>query len=237
MDPFKTGIRAIDETAGGIPPASNLLLLAPPFTGADRLAYQLTHPGKNDYTIVISADGDALDVKDSFGLSREDSHRLWVVDCITRTMEPTATDSDQVKYVASPVDLTGMGIKVTRILEEIKEIEAAAGTGEVPRVRICVNSLSSFLIYSKLEAIYRFFHILSARVRRMNGVAVYLLNPAAVDEKTISTIEQLMNGVIRISEEDGGDGVRTLDLRTKGGVVVRDVRYRILGNALVVIEA
>ncbi|QSZ67762.1 hypothetical protein RJ40_09735 [Methanofollis aquaemaris] len=234
MDPFKTGIPAIDETTGGIPPASNLLLLAPPFAGADRLAYFLAQPGESDYTIVISADGDALDVEDSFGLPEEGRRRLWIIDCITRTMEPTATDSEQVKYVASPVDLTGMGIKFTRILEEIGEAEAARSAGEVPRVRICINSLSSFLIYSKLEAIYRFFHILSARVRRMNGVAIYLLNPAAVDEKTISTLEQLMNGVVVISAEDGGDGVRSMDLRTKGGVVVRDVRYRIAGNELVV---
>ncbi|QYZ79726.1 hypothetical protein E2N92_09955 [Methanofollis formosanus] len=234
MDPFKTGIQAIDETTGGIPPASNLLLLAPPFAGADRLAYHLAQPGESDYTVVISADGDALDVEDSFDLSEEERRRLWIIDCITRTMEPTATDSDRVKYVASPVDLTGMGIKFTRILEEIKAEEAAGGTGGVPRVRFCVNSLSSFLIYSKLEAIYRFFHILSARVRRMNGFAVYLLNPTAVDEKTISTLEQLMNGVIEVSADDRGDGVRSLDLRTKGGVVVRDVRYHIAGNELVV---
>jgi KaiC/GvpD/RAD55 family RecA-like ATPase len=237
MDPFKTGIRAIDETAGGILPASNLLLLAPPFAGADHLAYRLAHPGESDYTIVVSADSDALDVEDSFGLSEEERQRLWIIDCITRTMEPTVTDSDQVKYVASPVDLTGMGIKFTRILEEIRQAEAARGVGEVPRVRVCVNSLSSFLIYSKLEAIYRFFHILSARVRRMNGVAIYLLNPVAVDEKTISTLEQLMNGAIMISADDRGDGVWSLNLKTKSGVVVRDVHYRVSGNELVVVEA
>lgn len=232
-----TGIRVIDTTVGGIPAGSNLLLLAPPFSGADRLAYHLAHPGESDYTIVISADSDAQDVENSFGLSEEERRRLWVVDCITRTMEPTVADSDQVKYVASPVDLTGMGIKFTRILEEIREAEAEKGISEGPRVRICVNSLSSFLIYSKLEAIYRFFHILSARVRRMNGVAIYLLNPVAVDEKTISTLEQLMNGAIMISADERGDGVWSLNLKTKSGVVVRDVHYRVSGNELVVVEA
>ena len=82
-----------------------------------RVIYNDTQGGKDrkgqssGSGVVISADGDALDVEDSFGLSEEERRRLWIIDCITRTMEPTASDSERVKYVASPVDLTGMGIR------------------------------------------------------------------------------------------------------------------------------
>ena len=48
----------------------------------------------------------------AFGLPESECHRLWIIDCITKTLVPVIADEDQVKYVGSPVDLTGMGNQV-----------------------------------------------------------------------------------------------------------------------------
>lgn len=234
MEPFRTGIRKIDERTGGILPGSNLLLLAPPFADAERLAMHLGHPGESDYTVVISTDQDAQEIAMAFGLPESERHRLWIIDCITKTLVPTVPDEEQVKYVGSPVDLTGMGIKFTKILDGIQRVEAARNDLSVtPRVRVCIISLSSFLIYTKLEVIYRFFHILSARIRRMNGIGIYILNPEGVDERTISTLKQLMNGMIEVKDDPADPAVRTLRYQMTNGECVPSVRYRFSGNGLV----
>ncbi|NVO65940.1 DUF7504 family protein [Methanofollis tationis] len=234
MDPFRTGIRKIDEKTGGILPGSNLLLLAPPFADAERLAMYLGQPGDSDYTVVISTDQDAQELVTAFGLPESERDRLWIIDCITKTLVPVIADEDQVKYVGSPVDLTGMGIKFTKILDGIQRAEAAQNDlSGTPRVRVCILSLSSFLIYTRLEVIYRFFHILSARIRRMNGIGIYLLNPEGVDEKTISTLKQLMNGMIEVKEDAADPTVRILRCQMMNGECVPSVRYRFSGSDLV----
>lgn len=230
MDQICASIRDIEGRIGDIRPPSNILLLAPPFSDAERLAYALVRPVDNDHTVVIATDEDAPGISAIFG---EGSGNLWVLDCITKSMVPGATDTEQVKYVGSPADLTGMGIKFTKILDSVQRAGVAEGTGS-GQVRVCVNSLSSFLIYTKLEAIYRFFHIFSARIRRMNGIGIYLLNPESVDEKTVSTLKQLMTGIIEVKVCDGDPGVHALRYQDISGRVSQPVRYRFEGDILVV---
>lgn len=234
MEPFRTGIRKIDEKTGGLMPGSNILLLAPPFADGERLAMHLAQPVNSDYTIIISTDQDAQEIRTEFGFPESESYRLWIIDCITKTLVPAIPDEEQVKYVGSPVDLTGMGIKFTKILDGIQRTDAARNPlpGTL-RIRVCINSLSSFLIYTKLEVVYRFFHILSARIRRMNGIGIYILNPDGVDEKTLSTLKQLMNGQIEVRVDADDPAVRDIRYQITNGEYVPSVRYRFSGTDLV----
>jgi hypothetical protein len=219
-----------ENRIGDIESPSNILLLAPPFSDAERLAYALVRPADTDYTVVISTDEDAPSVCSAFS---EGEGRVWVLDCITKSMVPGATDTEQVKYVGSPADLTGLGIKLAKILESAQRAGEAGGAAP-PQVRVCVNSLSSFLIYTKLEVIYRFFHIFSARIRRMNGIGIYLLNPGSVDAKTVSTLKQLMTGIVEVEVCEGDPGVHALRYQDLSGRVSPPVRYRFEGDDLVV---
>jgi hypothetical protein len=230
MDRVCASVREIEDRIGDVRPASNILLLAPPFSDAERLAYALVHPAENDYTVVISTDEEATGISAALG---EEDGNLWVLDCITKSMVPGATDTEQVKYVGSPADLTGMGIKFTKILDSVQRAGSAGGAAP-GQVRVCVNSLSSFLIYTKLEAIYRFFHIFSARIRRMDGIGIYLLNPESVDEKTVSTLKQLMTGILIVEACNGDPGVHALRYQDISGRVSLPVRYRFEGDDLVV---
>ncbi|WP_298666476.1 hypothetical protein [uncultured Methanofollis sp.] len=230
MDQISAGVRDIKGRIGDIRPPSNILLLAPPFCDAERLAYTLVRPSDNDHTIVISTDEDAPTVYASFA-----GGKVWVLDCITKSMDPAVADTEGVKYVGSPADLTGLGIKFTKILDSVQK-SGEAEDAAPGQVRVCVNSLSSFLIYTKLEAIYRFYHIFSARIRRMNGIGIYILNPGSVDEKTISTLKQLMTGILKVETCDGDPGVHTLRYQDISGRVSPPVRYRFEGDELVVDE-
>lgn len=230
MDHSHEGVRTIEDRIGGFRPPANILLLAPPFSDAERLAYALVGPEVHDAAVVIATDDDATDVCSAF---EGDEGQVFVLDCITKSVVPGATDTEQVRYVGSPADLTGMGIKFTRILDVIQRM-GTGGDGGGGQVRVFVNSLSSFLLYTKLEAVYRFFHIFSARIRRLDGIGLYLLNPGSVDDKTVSILKQLMTGILVVEACEDEPGVHLLRYQDLSGRVSPSVRYHFEGDELVV---
>ncbi len=114
------------------------------------------------------------------------------------------------------------GIKFSRMVEDMwKEGGVMAdppGGPMPPPIRLCVHSVSTLLMYAQLEVTYRFLHVITNRVKKLEGgIGIYILNSESFDERTISTIKQLMNTVIEVRAEDGGGG----------GAVERE--FRIIG--------
>ncbi len=70
-------------------------------------------------------------------------------------------------------------------------------------------------MYSQLEVTYRFLHVITNRVKKLEGIGIYTLNSESFDERTVSTIKQLMNTVIEVRVEDGGGTVKR-DFRITG---------------------
>ena len=59
-----------------------------------------------------------------------------------------------------------------------------------PPIRLCVNSISTLLMYRRLEVLYQFLHVLIAKLKKIEGVGIYLLNSESFDDKTLSLIKQ-----------------------------------------------
>jgi len=51
-------------------------------------------------------------------LEKEEVSRTGIVDCVTKSLGKNIHDNDVVKYASSPVDLTGIGIKISQFFEE-----------------------------------------------------------------------------------------------------------------------
>lgn len=116
------------------------------------------------------------------------------------TSFPTDSGSSlHVGTVSNPADLTGLGIEVTKHLERWQ-------TNDNETV-ICFHSLSTLLQYTDLESTFRFLHTLSGRVATIDGRAHYHMDPDVHDDKTVQTLLQLFDAVVRI--EDDGIDVRT----------------------------
>jgi hypothetical protein len=86
-------------------------------------------------------------------------------------------------------------------------------------------------MYRRLEVLYQFLHVLTAKLKKTEGVGIYLLNSESFDEKTLSLIKQLMNGVIEVKVESNVSSLRIQGIRgvpgewmkftvTKGQVVI-----------------
>jgi len=212
---YKTGVAQIDGVFGGIEAGTNILMLAPPMSSAEQLAYAIIKPGSGEYSIVLSTNERAAEVVDFFKSAGCDKKFIGVIDAITKSSTPATADTPRLMFVSSPTDLTGIGIKFSNMIESI--FEGTFSDGETglfpPPIRFCVNSLSTLLMYRKLEVLYQFLHILTAKQKKIEGIAIYLLNSESFDDKTISLIKQLMTGVIEVKLEGNDNYFRILGIR------------------------
>jgi len=203
MYTFKSGLAQIDSISGGFEAGTNFLVLAPPMSFAEDLAYSMIKPLTGEYAIILSTNDRASEVIDAFKVMGVDKRYVGTIDAITKGSTPGITDTNRLMFVASPTDLTGIGIKFSKMIELIFDGDFSDGEAGLfpPPVRFCVNSISTLLMYRKLEILYQFLHVLTSKVKKIDGVGFYLLNKESFDEKTISLIKQLMNGVIEVKVE------------------------------------
>jgi len=183
-----------------VEPGSNLLLSGPALTGKKQLAFDMLATGvRNDEgaIVVSNTDGakrvfEALDGRVDYV-----DRPVAVVDCVTRQQGMSETHDDaQVRYTSSPVDMTGVGIKFSEILEEFYERQS------IERNRVFLDSLSTLLMYSDLQTVFRFLHVFTGRVQSVDGLGLYAIDSTAHDDKTMNTLKQLFDGVIE-THEDG----------------------------------
>ncbi len=215
MYSFKSGIAQIDQVTGGFDAGTNILVLAPSMSPAEDLAFALTKPLPGEYAIVLSTNDRAAEVIDSFKVMGADKRYVGTIDAITKSSTPGIADTNRLMFVASPTDLTGIGIKFSKMVELIFDGEFSDGeTGLFPPpIRFCLNSVSTLLMYRKREVMYQFLHVLTSKVKKIDGVGLYILNNESFDDKTISLIKQLMDGVFDVKTEQNTNYLRIQGLK------------------------
>jgi KaiC/GvpD/RAD55 family RecA-like ATPase len=182
-----------------VAPGTNLLLAGPPLTGKRSLALDLLAAGseRNEGAIVVTTKDSAERVLDQYG-TRVDYEGLpfAVVDCVTRQQGVgDVTETELLKYASSPLDMTGIGIKLSEVLQLFY-----ADRG-IERNRIMVHSLSTLLMYSDLQTVFRFLHVFTGRIQSVDGLGLFAIDSTAHDDRTLNTLKQLFDGVITTSED------------------------------------
>lgn len=235
MHRYLTGVGVIDGVFGGFAPGTNILILAPPFSLGEELARTFARLNDGEYAIFLTTDEQVQDLVRSLHTCNFDISRVGIIDAITKSSSPQSADSLAVKYVSSPSDLTGIGIKFSQISESIFTGKFPSDESGIypPPVRFCVQSLSTLLMFRKLEVLYQFLHVLSAKLKKMEGMGVYLLNNESFDEKTVSILKQLMTVVVEVR---GGDNRMEMRIRGAGGSVLDWIPFRFEEMELVVGE-
>ena len=230
---FKSGLAQIDSVSGGFEAGTNFLVLAPPMCFSEELAYFFSKPLPGEYAIVLSTNDRAAEVIDAFKIMGVDKRYIGTIDAITKSSTPGIVDTNRLMFVASPTDLTGIGIKFSKMIELIFDGEFSDGESGLfpPPVRFCVNSVSTLLMYRKLEVLYQFMHVLTSKLKKIDGVGFYLLNKESFDDKTISLIKQLMNGVIDVKIEQNTHYMRIQGMK---GVSSEWLKFSIQKRQLVI---
>ena len=101
----------------------------------------------------------------------------------------------EVETVASPSNLTGVGVKSTPYLSEWDDPV------------VTVESLTVLLQYVDAQAVYRFLHVLTSRLAASGASGQFYLDPVTQDEQTVDLLKTLFDAVVEY--DDGEWLVRT----------------------------
>jgi KaiC/GvpD/RAD55 family RecA-like ATPase len=183
-----------------VEPGTNVLVAGPPMMGKRTLALKILAHGsrRGDGSIVVTTKDDGEDVRESLRemLGRDEGGPLGIVDCVSKQQGMNPVDSDEITYASSPKDMTGIGIQLSEFLEAFYKERG------VQRNRILLHSLSTLLMYSNLQTVFRFLHVFTGRVQSADALGIFVIDSTAHDQQTMSTLKQLFDGQIEIREGD-----------------------------------
>ena len=194
-----------------VEPGTNFLVAGPPMTGKRDLALEVLAHGsrQGDGTIVVTTKDGGEDVRATLRelLGRNEGGPLGIVDCVSKQQGMHLAPSDEIAYASSPVDMTGIGIQLSEFLQSFYEERG------VERNRILLHSLSTLLMYSNLQTVFRFLHVFTGRVQSADALGMFVIDSTAHDTQTMSTLKQLFDGQIEVRKGDGGES----EFRVTGG--------------------
>ena len=213
MSGYSLGIKEIDDLIGKIRGGSNIMMIGAPMSGKDDIINIIIYNGvkDNDAAIVVSTREPGERVFDWFqeyNLDISDAN-IGIVDCVTKTLGMGAADTENIKRASSPVDLTGIGVKISQFFEEFLMKK------NIPDTRLCINSLSTILMYSNIQTVFRFLHVFTGRVKAANALGIYVVEDEMHDPQVIATLKQLFDGMIEIKANGDGYAMRVVGFTPK----------------------
>jgi hypothetical protein len=171
---------------------TSLLVAGPSHVGTRQLAYRMLVGGDDEGVIVTTTNATAADITaDCEAVGIEVSpNRMGIVDCLEG--DDTGVPA-RVLTVSSAQDLTGIGMRYSELYSEFHREGVEA-------VRTGLFSVSTVLSLTELRTVSRFVHTLVGRVSKVDGLGIFLIDPAMHDERELRTISQFCDGRIDVRE-------------------------------------
>lgn len=191
----------LDDSAsvpGALQSGQSVLVSGPPMTGKyEVLLRQLTSSA--DHLIVVSTDTPAdqirLDVADYADIPEE---ALGIVDCTSKASGKEVSNTDTVRYVSSPENLTQVGVQFTALSEQFQGKDVAVG----------LHSLSPLLMYWDVDRVYQFLRVFLDRVRSSSWCCAAVIGSTMHDEQILHTLYDPFDEIIETREGDEGRQLR-----------------------------
>jgi KaiC/GvpD/RAD55 family RecA-like ATPase len=214
MNDYTLGIKELDDVIGGINKGSNIMLIGPPMSGKEVIMYHILYHGaaKNENAIItVTTRESATHILEWFQKNKLalPLSRIGIVDCITKTLGGTVVENENIKIASSPVDLTGIGVKISQFFEEFFMKK------NIRKIQLHINSLSTILMYSNIQTVFRFLHVFTGRIKASGALGIYVLESGMHGEQAIATLKQLFDGMIEIKSEDDRNFMRVVGLSPK----------------------
>ena len=188
-----------------VQPGTNILVSGPPMSGKRSLCLDIVASGteKDEGAIIVTTkDGADRVLRDFASRTPYEDRPVAIVDCVTRQQGVgEARDDDRIKYTSSPVDMTGIGIKLSEFLQAFYQNRG------IEKNRVMLHSLSTLLMYADLQTVFRFLHVFTGRIQSVDGLGVFAIDDSAHDDQIMNTLKQLFDGIVT-TQEDGPASVR-----------------------------
>ncbi|PSQ09077.1 hypothetical protein BRC93_13855 [Halobacteriales archaeon QS_5_70_15] len=117
-------------------------------------------------------------------------------------------DGVTASRVGSPGDLTGIGIRFSKIAE------AVSGGGGI---RVGVDSLSTLLMYVEdPRSVFRFVHAFAGRIAAVDGLGLFVVDPGIHDDRTLAMLRGPFDSRIQVRTGEHGPELRVSGLAGQG---------------------
>lgn len=208
---YRFGISTLDDEIGGIEGGTNILVSGPAMSGKDSFVFSVLSEGieNGNGTIYVTTKDSGQEVINDFenSIPEVDMERFGVVDCVSRSQGMGDTEeTNNIMMTSSPNDMTGIGIKVSAFLEEYWKEKG------IKNNRIALNSISTLLMYSDLQTVFRFLHVFTGRVKSVDALGMYIIDSEMHDQQAYSTLKQLFDSVVEVRQGDSGNELRVTGL-------------------------
>ena len=214
MSDYTLGIKELDDAIGGLKKGSNIMLIGPAMSQKEVILYNIMYHGtavNENAVITITTHESATHI---IGWFKENKlvlpmSRIGIIDCITKSMGGTISETENIKTASSPVDLTGIGVRISQFFEDflIKK--------NIPKLQLHINSLSAILMYSNIQTVFRFMHVFTGRIKEAGALGIFIMDSGMHDEQTITTLKQLFDGIVEIKSENDKNYIRIVGLSSK----------------------
>ena len=214
MGDFKFGIKELDNAIDGIRNGSNILMVGPAMSGKEVILHHIMYHGtvKNENAVItVFTNESAAHILDWF---KENElvlplSRIGIIDCITRSLSNTEVETDNIKFASNPMDLTGMGVRISQFFEYFLMKR------NIQKIQLHINSISTILMYSNIQTVFRFIHVFTGRIKTAGGLGIFVMESGMHDDQAIATLKQLFDGMIEIKLEDDKKFIRVAGLSIK----------------------
>lgn len=200
---YVLGLGPVDSAVGALPGGTNLALIGPPMSHKSELAKVLMHGalGRGDGVVYITTRDTGEKLLAWFAAAGLDlgayPDAFGIIDCVSSSVNlgDGSPSHPAIRLVNGPMDLAGISIEVTDLLNALLRRK------DHPNVWVLFDSLSVTLMYSNLPTVFRFLHVLTSTVRKVDALSLVVLEEGVHDAQTRVTIEQLVQGVLEVRRD------------------------------------
>jgi KaiC/GvpD/RAD55 family RecA-like ATPase len=214
MSDYTIGIKELDDAIGGIRKGSNIMLIGPPMSQKEVILYNIMYHGtaiNENAVITVTTRESATHIIEWFKESKLELplSRIGIIDCITKSMGGATSETESIKNASSPVDLTGIGVRISQFFENFLNKK------NIRKIQLHINSLSTILMYSNIQTVFRFIHVYTGRIKATGALGIFVMDRGMHDEQTITTLKQLFDGIVEIKSENDRNYIRIVGLSPK----------------------
>jgi len=192
---LRSGIQAFDDTLGGLPGGSIILLLGEADTGMTVCAQQILYQGLLEgrpgvYFITGRSWEDVVAEMEVFGWGLGDyfeQRKMWFIDSFSMKRERAA---GEVSWDIGPANL---------LVKEFPRVVAPLGS-----CTLVVDSLSDVVRSAPFPTVEATLKTLQTHVRATGGLCVLLGSKGIHSEHVVNTVMHLSDGVVDLSTEPFG---------------------------------
>ncbi len=178
-------------------PAGNCILLScPPLIESRLMGLQFIQCGirKNTPAIIISLNDSPEMIKEkgeNFGFNFDDFEKKGLVkwvDGYSYKAKLKTKDSNSIKRINGPIALTDISIFLSNASTSFKKKSS--------KYYSLFDSISVLTLYNSNDTIFRFLEVITAKIKTSKGVGIFMIVDEMHDAKFVSTIRQMMDGMI-----------------------------------------